>query len=193
MKVIILMGSPRINGNTAELCKPFIDELRTADAEVEYITLSDKQIGPCKACYACQQVSGVYGCPQSDDMQGIVDGIVTADVVVLATPIFTWYCPPKMKAMLDRHYGMNKFYGAGNGSLWEGKGIAIIVTHGYDRAYGTQPFETGIRCLCEHSHLRYLGMYSVRDEDDLASFKTPEAIEGARAFAREILQSGVTS
>jgi len=40
------MGSPRPNGNTAELCKPFMDELRQHNAEVDYITLHDKNIAP---------------------------------------------------------------------------------------------------------------------------------------------------
>ncbi|HEX2945728.1 MAG TPA: flavodoxin family protein [Clostridia bacterium] len=189
MRVSVFMGSPRLNGNTAELCKPFIDELKVNRAEVSYTTLRDKKIAPCKACYACQQVSGEYGCVQHDDMQAIVDEIIKSDVIVLATPIYTWYCTPEMKAMLDRHYGLNKFYGKGSGSLWAGKGVAIIATHGYDRAYATEPFETGIKRLCEHSKLNYMGMYSARDVDDLASFKASEATDGAREFARTILDA----
>jgi multimeric flavodoxin WrbA len=187
MRITILMGSPRISGNTAELCKPFIVELKANGAEVTYITLHDKHINPCKGCYACQQVSGEYGCVQHDDMQAIIDEIIKSDVIVLATPIYTWYCPPEMKAMLDRHYGLNKYYGKGSGSLWAGKRVAIIATHGYDREYGAGPFESGIKRLCEHSKLKYIGMYSVRDEDDLASFQTPEAINGAKMFAGSIL------
>jgi len=94
-----------------------------------------------------------------------------------------------MKALLDRHYGLNKFYGSAKGSLWEGKGIAIIATHGYDAQYGAGPFETGIRRLCEHSKLNYRGMYSVRDEDDLASFQTEAAVSGAKAFARRLVEA----
>ena len=181
------MGSPRLNGNTAELCKPFIDELKANGAEVSYTTLYGKNIAPCKACYACQQVSEEYGCIQRDDMQAIVEEIIKSDIIVLATPIYTWYCTTEMKAMLDRHYGMNKFYGKGKGSLWAGKGVAVIATHGYGRAYATEPFEMGIKRLCEHSGLIYIGMYSVRDENDLASFQTFEAINGAKEFARIVL------
>jgi len=65
--------------------------------------------------------------------------------------------------------------------------MAIIATHGYYREYATEPFETGIRRFCLHSNLEYMGMYSVRDEDDLASFKTESAVEGAREFARKLL------
>ena len=188
MNILILMGSPRLHGNTAELCKPFIRELEKAHAQVRYVTLADKTIHPCLGCYACQDVSGEYGCVQHDDMYAIVEDILWADCIVLATPIYSWYCTSQMKAVLDRHYGLNKYYRSVTGSLWAGKKIALLVTHGYDRDYGAGPFETGIQRLCAHSKLTYLGMYSVRDEDDLASFQTEDAISGARAFARQLLK-----
>ena len=187
MKILILMGSPRHGGNTAELCKPFREELERLGAEVHYMTLSDKNIYPCLGCYACQDVEGEYGCVQRDDMYEVVERIVWADCVVLATPIYAWYCTAPMKAVLDRHYGLNKFYRSAQGSLWKGKYISILATHGYDREYGAGPFETGVKRLCEHSSLNYLGMYSVRDEDDLASFQTEHAREGAKLFARRLL------
>jgi len=191
MKICVLMGSPRLNGNTAELLKPFIGELKENGVEVVHITLADKNISSCLGCYSCQDVSGEYGCIQQDDMQAIVLQIMSSDCFVLATPVYTWYCPAEMKAMLDRFFGMNKFYRSGKGSLWEGKKCAIIATHGYDVQYGAEPFETGIKHLCEHSNLKYMGMYSVRDVDDKASFQTEEAINGAKEFA-ELLLSKLT-
>lgn len=187
MKVCILMGSPRLDGNTVELVKPFIEELEIGGVQVVYITLADKNISFCSGCYACQNITGEYGCWQNDDMQDIISQIIQSDCFVLATPIYTWYCPSEMKAMLDRFYGMNKFYGSGKGSLWEGKKCAIIATHGYDAQYGAEPFEMGIKRLCEHSNLNYVGMYSVRDENNKASFQTVEAISGAAKFARDLL------
>ena len=182
------MGSPRINGNTAELLKPVVAELENNDHEVSYITLSDKEILPCKGCYACQQVKGEYGCDIVDDVNKIMDEIIISDCVIFATPIYTWYCTAPMKALLDRHYGLNKFYGiAAPGSLWENKKIAIIATHGYDADYAASPFETGIIRLCEHSNLEFIGMFSVRDEDDLASFQTKSVITGAKVFAKELI------
>lgn len=48
MKFCVLMGSPRLKGNTAELCKPFMLELKRTGSEVKYITLADKQIASSK-------------------------------------------------------------------------------------------------------------------------------------------------
>lgn len=188
MNVLILMGSPRLQGNTAELCKPLIKELTANGAEVHYMTLADKDIQPCLGCYACQDISGKYGCVRRDDMYAVVDQIRWADLIVLATPIYAWYCAAPMKNVLDRHYGLNKYYGSAEGSLWAGKKLAILATHGYDGAYATDPFEMGVERLCKHSNLEYLGLYSVQDEDNLASFQSEAAMEGAREFARRILK-----
>lgn len=187
MRFLILMGSPRIKGNTAELCKPFIAALRENGAEVRYIPLAQRNILPCLGCYACQNVSGAYGCVQEDDMADIVQDIVWADMIVLATPIYAWYCPTTMKSVLDRHYGLNKYYGSASGSLWAGKQVAVIATHGYPQDNATLPFETGVKNLCAHSNLIYRGLYSVRDEDDIASFRTEAAVSGARSFALQLL------
>jgi len=187
VKILILMGSPRLNGNTSELCKPFIDELRIHSAEVKYVELEKMNIEPCKACYVCQDVEGKYGCTQKDDMNKIVADIMWADCIILATPIFAWYCTTKMKAVLDRHYGFNKYYGKADGTLWAGKKVGIVATHGYEGAYATDPFEMGVERLCKHSGLQYIGMYSVRDTDNKKSFQTKEAMEGAREYARRII------
>ena len=58
MNILILMGSPKLHGNTAELCKPFREELEKNRAQVRYVTLADKNIHPCLGCYTCQDVSG---------------------------------------------------------------------------------------------------------------------------------------
>jgi multimeric flavodoxin WrbA len=187
MKFCILLGSPRLNGNTAELLKPFVRELENNNCEVDYITLSDKDIRPCKGCYTCQSVQGRYGCVLDDDVPKIMDAIIDSDCTVLATPIYTWYCTAPMKALLDRHYGLNKYYGKAKGSLWEGKKVAIIATHGYDAEYAAQPFETGVKRLCEHSKLEYLGMYSVVHEVNIKSFQTEAAVTGARDFALRLI------
>ena len=188
MRVCILMGSPRLNGNTCELCKPFIDELRSHKAEVMYITLHDKKIAPCLGCYRCQNVADEYGCVQRDDMQAIVENVLKSDVLVFATPIYIWQTTPPMKAVMDRMYGLNKFYGSAPRSVLNAEqSYALIATCGYDLDYGAGLLDEGIRRWCRHSGLPYLGMYAVRDEDDLASFQTEAAIAGAREFALKIL------
>lgn len=164
MKICILEGSPRRNGNTAALLAPFCAELRQGGGEVERVFLHDRKLLPCTACRCCQKEWTGFGCPQADDMQEIFDSILAAELVVVATPIYSWYCTPPVKMVLDRMmYGMNKFYGAERGpSLWEGKTMALVMTCGYRPEKGCDLFEEGMRRYCHHSGLRYLGSYAER-------------------------------
>lgn len=188
MQICILNGSPRINGNTAELAKPFVEELKTGGAEVIVHTLAQMNVASCKGCYHCQDVQDEYGCFQQDDMHEIAKSILKSDLVVLATPIYTWFCTTELKAALDRFYGFAKYYRSANGNLIEGKRLAILATHGYETAYASDPFVIGIQRMCEHYRLHYEGMFSVRDTDDIASFQTRQAISGARDFARYLMR-----
>lgn len=112
MKYCILMGSPRKNGNTASLLRDFTEELSAYEAEYNQICLYGKVIQPCVACRVCQADWTKFGCQHHDDVQDIFDKILDADIILLATPIYSWYCTTPMKALLDRLvYGMNKYYG----------------------------------------------------------------------------------
>lgn len=188
MNICILNGSPRLNGNTAELLKPFLEELTASGATIQNMTLANMNIASCKGCYHCQDVQEGYGCMQRDDMQTLATAIQDSELIVLATPIYTWYCTTELKAVLDRFYGFAKYYRSAKGNLVEGKRIAILATHGYDASYAADPFVIGIQRMCEHYHMRYDGMYSVRDVNDLASFQTKKVQSGAREFAQYLLQ-----
>jgi multimeric flavodoxin WrbA len=187
MQICILNGSPRLHGNTAELLKPFVEELKQSDAKLDNYTIVRMNVASCKWCYHCQDVQDSYGCYQQDDMHEIAKSIMESDLIVLATPIYIWFCTPELKCVLDRFYGLAKYYRSAKGNFVEGKRVAILATHGYDAAYAADPFVIGIQRMCEHYHMRYDGMYSVRDVDDLASFQTKQAISGTKEFARYLL------
>lgn len=188
MRVSILMGSPRKNGNTAALLRPFMDVLEAKGCSCELIWLYDKKIQPCCACRTCQKDWSVFGCPQQDDMQEIFDSALNCDLLVLATPIYSWYCTPPMKAALDRLvYGMNKYYGDEKGpSLWAGKKIALLTTCGYRPEKGADLWESGMIRYCKHSGLRYLGMLAERDLGYKTVFMDPEKNMHAEQFARRL-------
>ena len=130
-----------------------------------------------------------YGCSQkNDDMEEIIEQILLADVLVFATPIYTWQATAEMKAVMDRMFGLGKFYGGTpHNSLNKNQSFALIATCGYEINYGADLLDEAIRRWCTHSRLPYLGMYAVRDEDNLASFQAESAIVGARKFALQIL------
>jgi len=192
MKALILMGSPRKSGNTNALLIPFAEELSRRGIEHDMVWLYDKNIAPCTACRACQKDWTVFGCRFEDDVQPIFDAILESDVIVLATPIYSWYCTPPMKALLDRLvYGMNKYYGDEKGpSLWRGKKAALITTCGYPVEKGADLWEGGMKRYCRHSQLQYLGMLAEHDSGYAYEFMNDERKQRAGQFARDICEYG---
>ena len=47
MKFSVLMGSPRREGNTAALLRPFLEECQALGVETETIWLYDRAVNPC--------------------------------------------------------------------------------------------------------------------------------------------------
>ncbi|NLP29939.1 MAG: flavodoxin family protein [Clostridiales bacterium] len=189
MKLCILMGSPRKDGNTIKLVKTFIEEIKVNKGECDLIWLYDKHIKPCIGCRNCQKDWTNFGCRFKDDMGEIFNKVFECDVIILATPIYSWYCTPPMKSALDRLvYGMNKYYGEEKGpSLWRGKELAILTTCGYRPENGADIFEEGMKRYCKHSQLNYLGMLVERDLGYDTIFITDDKIEKAKSFARKII------
>lgn len=192
MRYCILMGSPRKNGNTRKLMESFLEELKQNQIQYDFIWLYDKKIEPCIACRNCQKDWSIFGCHYSDDVQELFSKILNSDTIILATPIYSWYCTPPMKALLDRLvYGMNKYYGSEKGpSLWSGKKLGIVSTCGYKPENGADLFEEGIKRYFKHSKLQYIGMLAERDLGYQSDFLSEEKVEHARMFAHQTINRG---
>ena len=190
-KICVLFGSPRKDGNTSQLVQCFTAEAQRMGCACEQFWLYDMDLRPCVACRECQRDWTAFGCPQADDMHVLFDAILRCDLLVLSTPVYSWYCTPPMKAVLDRMvYGMNKYYGAEKGpALWAGKPVALITTCGYPVEKGADLLEEGIRRYCKHSQLRYLGMLAERHMGYQTVFMNAEKERHAVQFARRIMES----
>lgn len=97
--VLILAGSPRKNGNSDMLCSVFAQGADSAGHTTEKIYIQEKNISPCYACYGCRN-TGV--CVQKDDMKEILEKMINADVIVLATPVYFYSASGQMKTLIDR-------------------------------------------------------------------------------------------
>ena len=190
MKALILMGSPRKGGNTASLTAPFVEELKANGVECTTFDVYDMDLRPCVACRTCQKDWTIFGCPQDDDMQQIFDAALEADLIVAASPIYSWYCTPPMKNALDRLvYGMNKYYGEEMGpSIWKGKKMALISTCGYPVEKGADLWEEGMKRYAKHSRLQYVGMVCERQRNYGEQFMDEEKEAKMRAFAKQCME-----
>ena len=100
-KVIIISASPRQGGNSDSLCDKFMMGAKEAGHQVEKILLKDKNINYCTGCGFC--VNNNYtACSQNDDMNNIIEKVIKANVIVMATPVYFYTMCAQMKTFIDR-------------------------------------------------------------------------------------------
>lgn len=98
-KVLVLSASPRKGGNSDLLCDQFVLGAKEAGHHTEKIFLRDKRIGYCTGCESCY-IS--HKCVQKDDMAEILEKMLDADVVVMASPVYFYTMDAQMKTLIDR-------------------------------------------------------------------------------------------
>lgn len=98
-KVLILSGSPRKGGNSDLLCDEFMKGAIESGNDVEKIRVSEKNIGYCRACYACRDTGK---CVIKDDMAELLQKMIDSDVLVLASPVYFYSIDAQLKAVIDR-------------------------------------------------------------------------------------------
>lgn len=97
--ILVLSASFRKGGNSDTLCNQFIKGAEEAGHTVEKIYLNDHKINFCRGCGVCNTT---HKCVQKDDMAQILDKMVNADVIVMATPIYFYTMNGQMKTLIDR-------------------------------------------------------------------------------------------
>lgn len=100
--ILILMASPRLNGNTNLLCKQFKKGAVESGSNVKQINVQEKNINYCYGCNACY-IAGSPDCLKNDDdMSEILDNMEEADVIVFATPVYFYTLSGQLKVLIDR-------------------------------------------------------------------------------------------
>ncbi len=122
MKIVAVVGSPRMNGNTSYLTDQALAEARKLDAETEKVMLTQYHINPCQGHDDCGDLAS---CPQKDDTEFIVRKLYDADGIILSSPVYYYNVTAQLKAFIDR----NRFYRR-HGWKMKAKGVGIIVIAG---------------------------------------------------------------
>jgi multimeric flavodoxin WrbA len=99
LKVLGIMGSPRIKGNTELLLDEALKGARSQQAEVEKIVVDKLKITPCREYYGCLQDGN---CVIRDDMDDIYPKLLGADAIIVASPIFFYSVSAQMLAFISR-------------------------------------------------------------------------------------------
>lgn len=98
-RVVIISGSLRKGGNSETLCDEFLKGCQEAGHDAVKVCLREKEINFCKACYVCRKTGE---CFQKDDVPEILEEMIRADVIVLATPVYFYSIAGQVKTLIDR-------------------------------------------------------------------------------------------
>ena len=105
MKLLAIVGSPRLKGNTNYLVEQALGEAAKLGAQTEKLVLSQYKVNPCLGHADCASFDS---CQQKDDAGWILDRFCEADGVILATPVYWYNVSAQMKAFIDRNYFLYK-------------------------------------------------------------------------------------
>ncbi len=142
MKILVITGSPRKNGNSNTLAEHFIKGAEEAGHKVVRFDSAFKNVHPCIACNKC----GMNGeCVFKDDFEFVRNNIVDADAVVFATPMYYFGISAQIKAVIDRFYAIN-------GQIHVPKKAVLIMTYADTSSKEAQPIISHYETL-----LNYLG------------------------------------
>ena len=96
--LLAISTSPRRHGNSESALDTILAEIG-GHATTEKIVLSDLTVAPCKGCGACEKLGR---CIQEDDFQPLAQKILAADILILASPVYSLSVCAQAKALIDR-------------------------------------------------------------------------------------------
>lgn len=165
-KVVAINGSPHVGiGNTDQMIQMLAAGLEARDVDLEQIHLAGKNIGYCIGCALCLDKGK---CWQNDDYNPIIEKILAADGVILASPVYVMQVTGQMKTFLDRSLP----YGHKPRDSWK-PGLTLSVSAGMAE---TEVADYLSRCL------RIFGAFPVGAFTAIAV--TPGAFMGKDAVAQ---------
>ena len=106
MKVLILNGSPRVDGNTSIAVDEIVKTLQEEGVESEVVQIGNKAIRGCVACGGCSD-SGK--CVFDDAVNEIAPKFEEADGLIVASPVYYANANATLIACLDRLFYSTQF------------------------------------------------------------------------------------
>lgn len=187
-RVLGVLGSPRLEGNTADLLEAVLGGARDAGAEVERLDIARLKIDPCIECRSCDDKAECV--VKTDDMNEIYSRIRSVDAIVLASPIFFMGVTAQTKAMIDRcqSYWVERF--VMKRRAYEGRARPrglFVACAGSPKEIVFEPARHTVRAFFAAIDYEYAGevLLGFTDDHELAPRKAT-ALEEARSAGEEL-------
>lgn len=167
MKILVLNGSPRPNGNTKGMVEAFREGAVTAGHQVDVVQVCQMKINGCLGCEYCH-TKGHGICIQKDDMQQVYALLSEAEMLVLASPIYYHGISGQLKCTVDRFYAAA--YPAKPPKLQK---VAMILSSGDANMYDGAMFSFQGDFL-DYLGLENMGVYTAHGNENGSAEKLKE-------------------
>lgn len=167
MKILVLNGSPRANGNTEAMAEAFAKGAKEAGHQVKVLPVGQKQIAGCKGCEYCH-TKGNGTCIQKDDMEEVYRELADAEMLVLASPIYYFTLSGQLQCCIHRTYAV--------GIPKKLKRAAMLLSSGSDGVYepAKQQYQ---QALIDYMGLADLGVITAHGSQNKSETKLREIYE----------------
>lgn len=158
MNILLINGSPKgEKSNTLKVSRAFLEGLSSkGNGEVRERHLSKLNIHPCQGCFSCWNKTPGQ-CIFKDDMPGVLEDMLWADVTIWSFPLYYFGVPGPLKNMIDRQLPMSLPFmeentQGGSGSHpsrfdMSGKRHVVISTCGF---YSAEKNYDGVTAMFDH-------------------------------------------
>jgi multimeric flavodoxin WrbA len=102
MKIVFVLGSPRLEGNCAVLAQKLLAAAEGLGAEVRKFCVNKMDFKGCQGCESCKTTSD--RCILEDELTEVLEAIKKADIMVLASPVYCGDISVHLKSFFDRTY-----------------------------------------------------------------------------------------
>jgi multimeric flavodoxin WrbA len=180
IKVLGLVGSPKVDGNTSRLVNAVLEGAAEKGAETVIYNLASLDIKGCDACGKCQETGC---CVIDDDMQTLYREIQEADTVVLGSPVYMWQMTAQTKLLIDR---MTAFLKPNSSSRLDNKKLILVFTQGIPDRDAFKPYFEYTAGLLYYLGFDVLDTIVAAGTDKLEVAFRPQLLEKARDFGNLI-------
>lgn len=198
MNILVLNGSPKGDrSNTYQLTKAFLTGIGDGGKAVEIreMEVNRLNIRSCLGCFSCWSKTPGKCCVP-DDMAGVIQAMLWADVTVWSFPLYFFSVPGPMKNLMDRQLPLSLPFmtedggETGSGSHparydMSGKRTVVISTCGFYTAEGNYD---GVRSLFDHicGKGNYTALFCGQGE----LFRVPELKARTEEYLGYVRQAG---
>jgi multimeric flavodoxin WrbA len=178
MRIIGLNGSPRHSqSRTGQLIEQALVGAKESGADIEFLDITKFKISPCIACDKCHKLGN---CIQKDDFEQLLEKIMSADGLLLGSPVYNYQVTAQLKTFFDRLGNVIHC------QRFAGKYGAVVVTSGGDGLTQTADY---LEFVLRRTGIQHTGRLAPAiEEDGLLNAESPLFNE-ARELGKSLVQT----